>query len=328
MSSTDRPLVSVVTPVYNGAKFLRACIESVIAQSYDNWEYVIVNNRSTDDTLAIAREYAQRHPRIRVHDNEAFLPVVDNFNMAMSRVSAQSLYCKPLMADDWLMPECIERMVKAALARPEVGLVCTYASDGSRVLWTGAGFNGAPTGDVSYASGRETCRESLLTGRYVFGTPTSCLIRSDLIRRRVPFYDRENLHADHESCYALLRESDFAFVHQVLAFNRVHEESQTSRVRSTGSLMLGNLTALLKHGPFFLTEAEYERRCGERFEAYYGLLAYHAAHLRGREFWRFHRRRLAQLGCRLDWTRVMRMAMPLLGEALLSRLRALAWPSR
>jgi glycosyltransferase involved in cell wall biosynthesis len=317
--------VSVVTPVYNGEKFLRACIESVIAQSYDNWEYMIVNNRSTDATLAIAREYAQRDPRIRVHDNAEFVPVVDNFNVAMSQVSAQSLYCKPLMADDWLMPECIERMVQAALARPEAGLVCTYATDGSRVLWTGTDFSGAPSGDVSCVSGREICRESLLTGRYVFGTPSSCLIRSDLVRRRVPFYDRENLHADHESCYALLRESDFGFVHQVLVFNRVHDESQTSRVLSTGSLMLGNITALLKHGPFFLTEAEYRRRRSERFDAYYDMLAYNFLHLRKRAFWTFHRARLAQLGCRLEWEQVMRMAMARVARKLMSPLRALRW---
>jgi len=325
MNDSSRPLVSVVTPVYNGEKYLRACIESVIAQSYDNWEYVIVNNRSTDGTLAIAREYEARDRRIRVHDNADFLPIIDNFNAAMSQVSPQSLYCKPLMADDWLMPTCIERMVQAALARPEVGLVCTYASDGANVLWTGIGYSGVPSGDVSYASGRQICRESLLTGRYVFGTPTSCLIRSDLIRRRVPFYDRENLHADHESCYALLRESDFGFVHQVLAFNRVHEESQTSRALSTESLVLGNLTALLKHGPFFLSEAEYRKRRSERFEAYYDMLAYHFVHLRERAFWRFHRTRLAQLGCRLEWERLVWLATARVWRKLMSPLRAFGW---
>jgi glycosyltransferase involved in cell wall biosynthesis len=50
--------VSVVTPVFNGEKYLRACIESVLAQSYDNWDYTIVDNCSTDSTLAIAHEYA------------------------------------------------------------------------------------------------------------------------------------------------------------------------------------------------------------------------------------------------------------------------------
>jgi glycosyltransferase involved in cell wall biosynthesis len=50
-----QPLVSVVTPVYNGAEYLRQCIESVLAQSYENWDYLIVNNCSKDRTLEIAQ---------------------------------------------------------------------------------------------------------------------------------------------------------------------------------------------------------------------------------------------------------------------------------
>ena len=63
------PLVSVVTPVYNGERFLRECIESVLAQTYQHWDYTIVDNSSTDQTSEIAREYAARDSRIRVLRN-------------------------------------------------------------------------------------------------------------------------------------------------------------------------------------------------------------------------------------------------------------------
>ena len=58
-----QPFVSVLTPVYNGAKFLRECIESVLNQDYENWEYVLVNNHSTDNSLQIMREYAAKDDR-------------------------------------------------------------------------------------------------------------------------------------------------------------------------------------------------------------------------------------------------------------------------
>src|SRR5882762_1491960 len=114
------PLVSVVTPVYNGGEYLRECIESVIAQNYTNWRYTIVNNCSTDDTLEIARQYERRDARVRVHDNVEFLPIIDNHNRAISLIDADSAYCKPLMADDWLYPECIETMVNCALTQPSI----------------------------------------------------------------------------------------------------------------------------------------------------------------------------------------------------------------
>ncbi len=115
------PLVSVVTPVFNGAKYLRACIESVLAQSYDNWDYTIVDNCSTDSTLAIAHEYAETHPQINVRSNEQFVGVVENHNRAFRSISPEAKYCKLVSADDWLYPECISKLVDLAERHPSVG---------------------------------------------------------------------------------------------------------------------------------------------------------------------------------------------------------------
>src|SRR2546430_10521039 len=132
MSRQQEPLVSVVTPVYNGAKYLRECLESLIAQSYANWRCTLVNNRSTDDSLEIALHYASRDSRITVHDNAEFLPIIDNLNRAYALIDRDCIYCKPLMADDWLYPECIATMVSCALAQPSIGLVCCLAATGNR----------------------------------------------------------------------------------------------------------------------------------------------------------------------------------------------------
>ena len=70
MNPISEPLVSIVTPVYNGEKFLADCIESILAQSYENWEYIIVNNCSTDRSLAIAEKYAEKDARIKIFSNK------------------------------------------------------------------------------------------------------------------------------------------------------------------------------------------------------------------------------------------------------------------
>jgi len=68
------PLVSVVTPVYNYDQHLAECIESVLAQTYKNWEFVIVSSRSMDRSGDIAEHYAQKDARIRVHHKTGFVP--------------------------------------------------------------------------------------------------------------------------------------------------------------------------------------------------------------------------------------------------------------
>src|SRR6266446_4317711 len=180
LDPSEQPLVSVITPVYNGEEFLADCIKSILAQGYQNWDYVIVNNRSTDRTLEIAKSYSDRDPRIRIHDNLNFVPIIQNHNHAIRQISPQSKYCKVVLADDWLFPDCMMKMVSLAERNPSVGLVGAYGlyGDGVRIMWRGVPF------PRSVVSGREACRIRLLQGLYPFGSPTATLIRSDFIRKQ------------------------------------------------------------------------------------------------------------------------------------------------
>src|ERR1700752_1374844 len=135
--SSSQPFVSVITPCYNGAPFIGECIESVLKQSYREFEYLLVNNCSKDDTLQIMHDYAKRDSRIRVHDNTDFFDVMVNHNHAMSLMSSESVYCKCVSADDWIFPDCLRQMVDFAKDPPNVGIVCTYSIEGSRILFEG-----------------------------------------------------------------------------------------------------------------------------------------------------------------------------------------------
>ncbi len=306
MSTDSAPLVSVVTPVYNGGKWLRECIESVIAQRYQNWRYTIVNNRSTDDTREIAEHYARLDGRLRVHNNLDFLPIIDNHNHAVGLIDADSAYCKPLMADDWLYPHCLEEMVRCAVAHPHVGLVCCLArAVDERILYDRLRQAEAPVpAEPTVLSGREACRIPLLEDRHFFGSPTTMLIRSDLVRKRRPFYDTLNLHADAESCYDILQESDFAFVHQALTFVREHDGSHTASVEGLQSMFAGRVYVLARYGHVYLSEAEFQRRLKEMMAQYYAKLATAAVELKGERFWEFHRAMLMRIGAPLDRPRL------------------------
>jgi glycosyltransferase involved in cell wall biosynthesis len=284
------PLVSIVTPVYNGAAFLGECIESVLRQTYPLWEYVIVNNHSSDGSLAIAERYAVRDERIRVLSTPAFLPAVDSQNFALRQISAASKYCKIVHADDWIFPECVARMVDVAEAYPSVGVVSAYRLTGDVVTLDGLPY------PSTFVPGRQIARSSLLSGLYVFGSPTSLLLRSEIVRARPDFYSERQPWTDMDVCYEILKRWDFGFVHQVLTFTRRHEAAGTAVTARLRAHLLGRLVLLERHGPYFLTEAELRGQRAAVLERHQRFLLRCLVKGWDKDIWDYHIRGLAMAG--------------------------------
>lgn len=316
MKDTSRPLVSIVTPVYNGEEYLAECVESVLKQSYGNWEYIIVNNCSSDRTKDIAEGYAEKDSRIRLRNNTRFLSAMENHNHALGLIARESSYCKVLHADDFLFPECLEKMVAVAECFPSTSIVGSYAIQGTRVRNEKMPF---PT---SVISGKEACRLSLLEESYIFGTtPTSVLIRSDAVRAREPFY-RECLHADTEACFAVLQNGDYGFVHQVLTYTRLHDEQRKTAAVRYNAFMTAYLELLVKYGPLCLSRDEFQRLLRQKMKGYYRMVGAAAFRVRERDFWEYQKKALADCGYSLNWLRVMAAS----GRYALSRAFNSLWP--
>jgi glycosyltransferase involved in cell wall biosynthesis len=296
---SETPLVSFVTPFYNTEKYLRECIESVLRQTYDNWEYVLVNNCSTDGSTQIAEQYARRYPdKVRLEHNPVFLSQVDNYNRAFQLISAASKYSKVVQADDWVFPDCVRRMIDVAEAHSRVGIVAAYELEDDEVRLDGLPY---PSPVIQ---GRDACRLYFLSGKYLFGTPTSLLLRSDLVRSRDPFYDKRYApFEDAHACFDLLKTWNFGFVHQVLTYTRRDNESIISRVRSFGLEPFLHFSMLVAHGRDYLSDEEYCRCLTKARRRYFLHLAKSACKLNREspDFWDFHRNGLATVNYHLDW---------------------------
>ena len=296
MDST--PLVSVVTPFYNTEAFLAECIESVLTQTHENWEYVLVDNCSTDGSVAIAERYASRCPKkIRLVRTSEFLPQLANYNFALSQVSASSKYCKMVQADDWIYPACLERMVDVAEKDASVGIVSSYRLLGDRLAGDRLDYN------QTIISGREICRLQLSDSRcFYFGSPTAVLYRSEIVRSTARFFDESALHADTNACYRTLQTWNFGFVHDVLSFSRVgNENSVTMAVRSFGWRELGVMVHMYKFGQVYLAPEEFASRLRVLQKQYYRFLARKL--LSGessKPFWDYHVAGLRSVGQELD----------------------------
>jgi len=113
------PFISICIPAYNAAGYLRQCLDSALAQTFSDFELVLVDNASSDETFAIAQEYTRRDARVRVFRNPENVGVGGNWNRGIDL--ARGEWLKFLCADDWLEPACLARL--SAAVRPGVGLV-------------------------------------------------------------------------------------------------------------------------------------------------------------------------------------------------------------
>jgi glycosyltransferase involved in cell wall biosynthesis len=310
----EEPFVSIVTPVYNGEDYLEECIESVLAQHVHNFEYIIVNNRSTDRSLEIAQRYARKDPRIRVHDNDTFVGVIDNHNIAFGLISPRAAYCKVVSADDYIFPEYLSEMLAFGAAHPSVGIIGCYQLSGAYVKWQGFEY------PKPVFSGRDICRRIFLghDRTFGFGTPTSLLYRADLVRSTSTFYPNSSPHADTSACFQYLHKSDFGFVYQVLSYERIHAMTQSTRSAEMNRYSSAILNDLIQYGPYYLSGSELEKEIGNTLKGYDRFLAVNwLIGFRDEEFWTYHRSRLEELGHPLTWRRLARAALvAVLGECL------------
>jgi glycosyltransferase involved in cell wall biosynthesis len=295
----DQPLVSIVTPFYNTAPYIAECIESVLGQTYTNFEFLLVDNKSTDGSREIAESYAARDKRIKLFHNAEFLDQLPNCNGALERIDPASRYVKMALADDVLFPECVSRMVALAESRPTAGLVAAYYLYGDRVDGSGIPI------DHSCVAGRDALRLTFLNSCFLTGTPTTVLYRADIVRSRKPFFKLGLYHADTEAAYEILLEHDLGFVHQVLSFVRIDNESITRSVKDLYPVPVDIFVAVQKFAPQVLTTKEFEYVRDRAVRDYFGLLGRMALRFKERRFWDYHRRVLATMGMQLSWLDVL-----------------------
>lgn len=117
----SRPKVSIGLPVFNGEKYIREAIDSMLAQTFTDFELIISDNASTDETQAICQDYAARDPRIRYYRNESNIGAAKNENRTFELSSGH--YFRLAAHDDVLAPPLLEKCVEV-LDRDELIVLC------------------------------------------------------------------------------------------------------------------------------------------------------------------------------------------------------------
>lgn len=184
---SDKPLVSAVIICFNDEEFLQEAISSVICQTYDNWELLLVDDGSTDDSPRIMQKYVEKYPqKIRYLEHENHRNRGKNASRNLGINHAQGDYIATLDSDDIWLPEKLEQQVEILNQYPQAGMV--YGRLYEWYSWTGKpedrqrdGFSRFPLGVES----NKLIQPPTLLPLLIEGTtqtPTTC---SPMFRREV-----------------------------------------------------------------------------------------------------------------------------------------------
>ena len=214
--------ISIALPVHNGANYLHEALDSICAQTFTDFEVVIADNASTDETPSICRKYARRDPRFNIKRSDQFLQQADNVNRAVDSCSGEwvKLFCH----DDVMVPEClatIDRVVSES--EPLVGLI----GNGEQWLFAN-GYchrNVDHAGRLEYWNGQKYLRAQFTGGRSSRLPPLPSLTTATV--RKCAWlasggFQSTFSHFDIFLWAQLLMKWDYCYVPEVLTTNRIH----------------------------------------------------------------------------------------------------------
>jgi glycosyltransferase involved in cell wall biosynthesis len=216
-------LVSVLLPVYNGAKYLPLAIDSVLSQSHKELELIVVDDCSTDESVSIIEAYAARDKRLRFLPNPTNLGLFHNYNRCLELSLGE--YIKPFAQDDLLLPDCLKRTVAVLADNPDVTLVTT-----GRNMLDGQGAVVRPV--VTFPRqgpqpGKLIITWSLITLTNFVGEPVVGLFRA---RDKGTGFDPRYFHyGDLEMWLRLLKKGNLYSVPEILCAFRSHDQAATKR---------------------------------------------------------------------------------------------------
>lgn len=242
----SRPAVSVVIPAFNGEDVIGETIQSVLSQTFTDFELIVVDDASTDGTVTVVSQF--RDPRLTLVRNSVNLGFEGNFNRALDLAAGR--FVKVLPMDDLLYPSCLERQV-AILEAPENQQVClvSCAKDiithhGRTVLRGRKGFSG-------WQSGMQIIRRTARAGTNIVGEPGSVLFRSSVLSQAGRFDGTIPFIMDLDLWCRMLLHGDAYLVPETLSAFRIRPQSMSMYLAGRQTQQLRDFLRRLHSQPRF-----------------------------------------------------------------------------
>ena len=232
-----QPQITVALPVYNGEQYIAFAIESVLSQTFSDYELLILDNCSTDNTLNIIEKF--NDSRIRLIVNTKNLGMIGNWNLAVSLATGN--YIKILSHDDLLAPSCLAEQINGFLMHPNqnIGIVTCkkrIINETGVTVMPGFGIFGL----TRVINGQRAIKKTIRAGRNIIGEPSVVLLDMALLRASGNF-EQPQFTPDIKMWFKMLKTSNLLFLNKNLASYRISTTSTSTSVASTQGLQFVEL---------------------------------------------------------------------------------------
>lgn len=228
-NSSAQPLVSICIPAYNNAEFIQETIKCIINQTYSNWELIIADDCSKDNTVDVVKSFTDHRIRLVEHKNN--LGLAGNWNSLVPELKGE--FVKLVCGDDLIKEDCIEKQLEIFLSKkyPTVSLVSCYTDlidESSKRLFTKKfPFNNG------LISAKKAIIYNYYFGKNVIGEPSSGMFKREAFAK-IGLYDTENLYMiDLDFWFRVLLLGDMYVIPEPLACFRLNKQATTTKIKNT-----------------------------------------------------------------------------------------------
>jgi glycosyltransferase involved in cell wall biosynthesis len=218
--------ILVFVPTYNSEKYLRQCLDSVLQQTFQDWECVISDDASSDKSVEIAREYEKKDSRFKVLIHGFNVGAANNWNRA--KENNNSFATKILCADDYLNPDALSMQLNI-LKRNKTAIVF---SERHITFPNRRKLHPKLPKYASNISFNDAFKFYINLGRNIFGEPVTALFRTDLFVKSEGFDSRFEYAIDTSGYMAIARGHDVTFDNSVVGAFRVSKSQWSHKLRA------------------------------------------------------------------------------------------------
>jgi glycosyltransferase involved in cell wall biosynthesis len=217
--------ILVFVPTYNSEKYLRECLDSVLDQTFQDWECVISDDASVDRSVEIAREYEKKDSRFKVITHDVNVGAANNWNRAKN--NNKSFATKILCSDDYLTIDALKTQLDI-LKMNETAIIF---SERYIVFPNGKKIHPRLPKYASNISFNDAFKYYIKHGRNIFGEPVTALFRTDLFVNSEGFYPKFEYSLDTSGYMSIARGQEVTFDNNVVGVFRVSKDQWSHQLR-------------------------------------------------------------------------------------------------